>query len=284
MSLAYIYTLLSVLLWGFSPIGVRYMVGDGDAALPAFAFTGLRYAFASVAFVPLLWQARHWPAREWLLGGLLGVVGLAGFNLPAAIGQQTVSAGLTGLLDGSEPLMIVIITAVLDRQMPRRWTIIGTLMALAGILLLATASGPALGDTKGICLVLCGAFLWSIYCVLSPPLTQRRGALPVTAVTIIAATLPMLAAGAPAMPTLIHHMNSFDWELTIAIGLGCSALSMFFWNAGSAGLGSEKASWFLYMIPVVSLVGGAILLHEPVKLAELAGGALILLSVYLAQK
>jgi drug/metabolite transporter (DMT)-like permease len=277
-------TLTSVVLWGFSPIGTRYMVGIGHAALPALAFTGLRYTIAALLFAPFLWQARQWTKRDLWLGALCGVVGICGFNLPAALGQRTVSAGLTGLLDGIEPLMIVIFTAIALRRRPSNWTIGASAIGLTGIVLLAHGSGPALGDPLGIALVLTGAVLWGLYCVLVPPLINARGALPATAVTMAFGALPLLAAGLPDTPHMMQTMTAFQWELTFVLILGTSVTSMLCWNAGSAVLGAEQAGWFLYLLPLVSLIGGAIILGEPVKLIEIFGGALILLSVFLSQR
>lgn len=277
-------TVLAVVLWGFSPIGTRYMVGAGFAAAPALAFTGLRYGLAALIFSPLLWQARHWNRRDWALGLLCGLVGVAGYNMPAALGQRTVSAGLTGLLDGAEPLMIVLFSALINRQVPGRLTIIATALGLAGIVLLAHGSGPALGDPAGIALVLLGAILWAAYCVMVPPLINRRGALSATAVSMLFGTIPMVLAGLPQMPAMVAAMTGTQWAVTWLLIIGTSVIAMLAWNAGSAALGAEKAGWYLYLLPVVSLVGGALILGEPIKLAELAGGMLILVAVYLAQK
>jgi len=283
-SQAVLLLLASVILWGFSPIGTRYMVGNDHAALPALAFTGIRYGLAAMAFLPWLWGARHWTRGDWWLGAVCGVVGVTGYNLPAAMGQTTVSAGLTGLLDGVEPLMIVIFTAMVLRRAPSRWTIIATVMGLTGIVLLAHGSGPALGDPLGIALVLIGAVLWALYCVLVPPLINKRGPLTTTAVTMMFGALPMLAAGAPGTPHLLHVISGFQWEVMAGLVVGASVLAMLCWNAGSAMVGAAQAGWFLYLIPVVSLIGGFLLLGEPVKLVELGGGGLILLSVYLSQR
>jgi drug/metabolite transporter (DMT)-like permease len=276
--------LLSVVLWGFSPIGTRYMVGTDHAALPAMAFTGMRYGIAALVFAPLLWGARHWSKRDWALGAVCGVIGVTGFNLPAALGQRTVSAGLTGLLDGAEPLMIVIFSSLMHRRLPSRWTMFASVLGLGGIVLLAQGSGPALGDPAGIALVLFGAMLWALYCVMVPILINRRGALSSTAVTMLFGALPLLAAGLPGTPGLLHIITGFQWGLLAVMVLTTSVISMLCWNAGSAVLGAEQAGWFLYLLPVVSLIGGALLLGEPVKTVELVGGALILVSVYLSQR
>lgn len=277
-------TILAVVLWGFSPIGTRYMVGAGFAAAPALAFTGLRYGLAALIVSPLLWQARHWSARDWALGLLCGLVGVAGYNMPAALGQRTVSAGLTGLLDGAEPLMIVLFSALAARRVPGRLTIIASALGLSGIILLAHGSGPALGDPAGIALVLLGAILWAAYCVMVPPLINRRGALSATAVSMLFGTIPMVLAGLPHMPAMVVAMTGTQWAVTWLLIIGTSVIAMLAWNAGSAALGAEKAGWYLYLLPVVSLLGGAAILGEPIKLVELAGGMLILLAVYLAQK
>jgi len=275
---------ISVILWGAAPVGMRYLVGEDHAGLPAMAYIGLRYGIAGLIYVPFLWRARHWRAADWRLGVLCGIIGIAGYNLPSALGQRTVAAGMTGLLNGAEPLMIVIIAATLRRRLPGAWTLLAGAIGLAGIILLAHGSGPALGDPIGIALILTGALAWSVYCVMVPKLINARGALSVTAVTMCVGALPLLAAGAPAAPALLHAMTGFQWAITAALVLGTSVISMLCWNTGCAALGAERAGWFLYLLPLVSLIGGAAILAEPITATEICGGGLILLSVFLSQR
>jgi drug/metabolite transporter (DMT)-like permease len=260
------------------------MVGETQSALPALAFTGVRYGLAAACFAPFLWGARHWRWADWRLAGICGLLGITGFNLPAAIGQRTVSAGLTGLLDGTEPLLIVIVSAVLARKWPGRWTMFASGLGMTGILLLAHGSGPALGDPTGIALVLLGALLWACYCIAVPKLVNRHGALPSTAAIMLFGALPLLATGAPHTGAMLHQLTPLQIAVFAALVIGSSVFATLCWNAGSAVLGATKAGWFLYLVPVVSLAGGVIFLSEPVKMIELLGGSLILLSVYLSQR
>jgi drug/metabolite transporter (DMT)-like permease len=271
-------------LWGFSPICTRYLVGEHLSGLPPEALSALRYAMAALCFSPMLFQLRGWSRRDLALGGVLGMLGVAGFNLPATIGQRTVSAGLTGLLEAASPMMIVLVSSIRTRRVPARWTLLAGMIGLAGILLLARGSGPVLGDPEGIALILFAALAWSIYCVLVPPLIKRRGALPVTAVVMLGGAIPLIGIGGPQTPHLLQAMTGFEWALLTGLVLGTSVLAMITWNAGTAVLGSVQAGWFMYLVPLVSLIGGAIILGEPVKLVELIGGGLILLSVYLSQR
>ncbi len=276
--------LLAVVLWGFGPVGTRALVGLDQDALPATALVGLRYAIAAAMFAPALRGLRAWRAADWKLAALCGLIGVTGYNLPSTLGQRTVSAGLSGLLDGAEPLMIVLCAAAMQRRWPSRRTILASVLGLGGVALLTQGAGPELGDPAGIALVLTGAFLWAIYCVLVPGLIEARGALPVTAVTIGLGAIPMVGAGLPDMPALLHAMTAFQWAVTLVLTLGTSVIAMLCWNAGSTALGAEASGWFLYLLPVISLIGGAVLLHEPVRPAELAGGAVILASVLLNQR
>lgn len=273
----------AVLLWGFSPIGARFMVGAGTSHLPALAFNALRYAIAALVFTPFWPRLRRWDRADLGRGVVLGLIGVAGFAMPTVLGQRSTTAGMTGLLDGAEPLLIMVIGAGLARTWPRRFAVPASVLGVSGIVLLAQGGGPALGDAKGIALVLLGAALWALYCVLAPGLIARRGALAVSALTMGVGALPLLAAGLPQMPALLHRMGWLEWRVTLALALGATAMSMLLWNVGSGALGAQRAGWFLYLIPLVSVAGGAVLLGEPVKLVELLGGGMILVSVFLAE-
>ncbi len=282
---AAVLTFIAVLLWGGAPIGTRYLVGDNHLGLAAVPFVGLRYALSLPVFVALmLWgRAWTWPRADWGMALLCALVGVTGYNLPNAIGTRTVSAGMIGLLNGAEPLMIVLLASLQRRRVPGGWTILAGVTGLAGIILLARGAGPALGDPKGIALVLFAALSWSGYCVIVPPLLRRKGAIMATAVTMSLGTLPMIAAGASGMPAVASALNLPDWEIVAALS-STAILAILCWNAGSAGLGAEQAGWFLYLLPVVSVAGGAIFLKEPVTAVEIFGGALIMASVSISQK
>jgi len=282
---AAVLTFIAVLLWGAAPIGTRYLVGDNHLGLAAIPFVGLRYALCLPAFLALMVWGRiwTWPRADLAMALLCGLVGVTGYNLPNAIGTRTVSAGMIGLLNGAEPLMIVFMASVQRRRVPGGFTLLAGVTGLAGIILLARGAGPALGDPEGIALVLFAALSWSGYCVLVPPLLRRRGAILVTAVTMSLGTLPMIAAGAAGMPDVIHALNLPDWEIVAALS-STAILAILCWNAGSAGLGAEQSGWFLYLLPVVSVAGGALFLAEPVTGVEIFGGALIMVSVLISQK
>lgn len=282
---AVLLTFIAVMLWGIAPVGTRYLLGDNHAALPGAPFAALRYGMATFCFLPWLVQAlRRWSKRELLLGAFCGVLGVMGYNLPNSIGNRTVSAGMVGLLNATEPLIIVLLMSLHRRRVPGIWTFLAAVIGFTGIVLLARSAGPAQGDALGIALILFGAFNWSCYCVLIPPLQVGRSALQVSAVTMTAGTLPMLLVGAPGMGHMLTMMDWPRWEISLALALGPSVIAMAAWTKGAAALGAEASGWFLYLLPVFAAGGGAVVLGEPLTVVELLGGALILLSVFISQR
>ncbi len=278
-------TFFAVMLWGIAPVGTRYLLGNDHAALPGASFAALRYGMATLCFLPWFVQAlRSWSRQELLLGAFCGLIGVMGYNLPNSIGNRTVSAGMVGLLNATEPLIIVLLMSLRYRRVPGIWTFLAAVIGFTGIFLLARSAGPAEGDAFGIALVLFAAFNWSCYCVLIPPLQVGRSALQVSAVTMTAGTLPMLLAGAPEMGHMLALMDAPRWEISVALALGPSVIAMVAWTKGAATMGAEASGWFLYLLPVFAAGGGALVLGEPLTAAELLGGMLILLSVFISQR
>jgi len=279
-------TFVAVLLWGLSPVGTRDLVGLDHAALPALPFIGMRYLVATMFFLaPLRRALASWSRADLGFGLLCGLLGITGYNLLNAIGTRTVSAGMVGLLDGAEPLLIVLLGAFLHRRLPGLATMGAALIGVAGIAILSLGAGPALVERgHGIVWILLSALCWSLYCVIVPPLMERRGVMAVTAVTVAFGTIPMLLAGLPQMRGMVLQMDRTQWEVLMALTVATSVVALLCWNIGAAALGAEKAGYFLYLIPLVSVLGGAAYLAEPITLVECAGGALVLLAVYVSQR
>ena len=281
---AFLLVLVSVALWGLAPVGNRYFIGNNHLAMPGAAYMALRYSIASVCFLPGVVAAwNRWSRRDWLRGACCGLAGVAGYNLLGGVAARTVSAGMTGLLNSTESLMILLLSCFIVRRPPGGKSILAALLGLGGIVLLASSAGPAEGDVRGILLLLLGAFGWAIYCVLIPPLIKKHGALQSSAVTMFLGTLPLLAAGAPGMGPMMAAMSYREWGLMLCMGICISVAALVAWNKGVAVLGAQNASWFLYLLPVFSALGGFLLLGEPLTIGEFAGGAMILGSVYIAQ-
>jgi len=277
-------TLFAVILWGSAPIGARFLLGNVHRGLQPIPYTAVRFGIASICLLPYFFGAvKTWSHREWLRGVCCGFSGIAFANLTLALAGSTVSAGLSGLLQSTPPLMIVILMTLRTGRAPDRRVLMAAAMALAGIFVLAHA-GPAQGDAKGIILCLLSALGWAVYCMLVPPLLASHGTLQVSAVATVLGTIPLLFLGLSGLGQLTAAMGPPEWIVMFALAVGTSVTAMIAWNNGVAGLGAESSSWYLNLMPIFSAGGGLLFLDEPVPLVEFVGGAILLFSVYVSQR
>ena len=59
------------------------------------------------------------------------------------------------------------------------------------------------------------------------------------------------------------------------LGLICSALCYLMWNEAIAGIGAMKANIYVYAVPVVTMIAGAIFLHEVITWGGAVGVMLV---------
>lgn len=67
------------------------------------------------------------------------------------------------------------------------------------------------------------------------------------------------------------------------LGLGASALCFVTWNLAVKTLGAVKASVYIYMVPVITVVMSALVLKEPVTWASALGTALAVAGLFLSE-
>jgi drug/metabolite transporter (DMT)-like permease len=79
-------------------------------------------------------------------------------------------------------------------------------------------------------------------------------------------------------------MAAGDAALLLYLGLVCTLAGYVGWNVGLRALGPSRAVSWAYAIPALAVAMGALLLDEPVTPWLVAGGALIVGGVALAQR
>jgi drug/metabolite transporter (DMT)-like permease len=78
---------------------------------------------------------------------------------------------------------------------------------------------------------------------------------------------------------------SFDgWMAITFLGIFCSGLAYIAWYDALKSLGTAQTGVFLYIEPLVAVVVAFFVLAEPITLASLLGGAVILFGVWLVNR
>lgn len=275
----------AMLFWGCSSVFMRTLA----LSLSAENSLAVRYLFLTVINVTALAWLGTWriPRAEWPRFLVAGVAGMAGYNWFVNAGFELVPAGVGTLVTMIEPLMIAILAALLLGEKLTRWVLLGVVIAIAGAAVLfwpdLVAEAPSTVSPRGIVYLFLCCIGWAIYTIATKPLLDRHDSFTVTAITMLIAAPIMIGAASEPLPSLVARLELRQWAEVAYLVLVTGISGTMLWNYGSKHLSSTAAGTFLYLIPVVAVVAGALMLGEAVTLYVVAGGLLMLTGVAAAQ-
>jgi drug/metabolite transporter (DMT)-like permease len=265
--------------WGSSYLFIRIGV---DAGLQPFTLVTLRLAIGFLLLATVAIAARQRLPRE--AGTYLRLVVLAvlGVAVPFSLiswAEQSVASSLAAVINGAVPLgVIVIAAAVLPDEPFTARRVIGLVVGFVGVAVLVGFDPGVLAGTSLLPVV---ALLGSTTSYAASGVYARRflqGLSPmITAVfeigfaLIIAAILAIVLDGGIRLPTRTDAIFAVIWLGLLGSGL---AFLIFFRLLGRWG--ATRTSMVAYVMPVVGLVLGAVVLHEPVDARLVFGTALVI--------
>ena len=227
-SRATIIGLSAVLMW--ATLG---LLGAGSGAVPPFLLNALCFGISGT--LACIWLAASGklkflkqPLKVWAFG-TLGLFGFHFFYFTAIRNAPPVDANL---INYTWPLLIVVFSAFLPGEYLRPHHVIGTVLGLAGAVLLITggegisfSSEAALGYSAAVA----SALFWSSYSVLS----RRLGKVPTEAVAgfcLITALLSGLCHF--ALEETVLPDRAIEWGSVLALALFPVGLAFFTWDIG----------------------------------------------------
>ena len=264
-----------VLESGWSPaaaVTVRVLVG-GLVLVPV-AVMALRGRWSS------LWRARWRVVAMALIG--VGATQLAYF---AAI--ERIPVGTAVLIEYMAPLLLVGLAWARTRRRPKAVVLIGSVVALGGLVLVVSPGGATGFDLFGYALALAAMVGCAIYYLVA---AQPSDGLPAVALASFGLLLGGLLLGLVGLTGLVPFETSTAdvlmfgaelpwWLPLLLIGIVATAIAYSTSIAASEMLGSRLAS-FVGLLEVVAATFYAwLLLGEQLTVPQLFGGVLILTGI-----
>ena len=276
--------LFAVTMWGLIPVAMRFLILDLS---PEAAMVLRLYPAGLLAIIVLLFAGvRKIEWVDWLRIAIAALAGNLSYQILAAYGMQTVPASWTGMIFGLEPVFIAIFAAMLAAEKLTYWAAGGIFISLlgTGALMFGSTLSPA-GDVSlfGLMLVTLSTMGWGIYTVVIRPVSRKYGAVQVACLAMAISALPMPLFVNHDFPQALAGMGLNAWLAVGFVVIFGTFLATSAWNYALGHMESSIAGMFLYVQPVVAVIGGAVLLGETLTLPLLAGGALIILGVAIAQ-
>jgi drug/metabolite transporter (DMT)-like permease len=267
------------LIWGSSFLLIKIGL---EAFHPGF-ITWARVGLGALALAAIPASRRPVERKDRRRIAQLGVLWVAIPFTLFPLAQEHINSAVTGLLNGATPLFAGLIGALWFNRAPRgpqRW---GIATGFVGIALISIGSSAEGGTAfVGVLLVLVATVCYGFATNMAGSIQQKYGSVPVMA--------RMLAVGSIlTAPFGIYGLtrSEFAWDAAVAVtilGVVGAGVAFALMATLVGRVGGPRATFITYLIPVVSLVLGAVVLGETVTAVALVGVAVILAGAGMASR
>lgn len=273
---------LLVVFWGsaFSVVKV------GLDYSPPLIFAGLRTLLGGFAMmlVAAVWGGDPHLKRDWPVFLLL-----AAFNVVFFIGFQTLAilnlpSGTAAVLVYLQPILVGFLAWMILGEPLSAAKIIGLVLGFSGIVAVSTASLSGVISPVGVVFGASSAFFWAMGTVYFKRYEGRIS-------TMWAVALPFVIGGLvlTAFGTVIESWSNVSFSgplfasLAYASLVGIALAWLIWFGLIRAGEASRVAA-YVFFVPLVGILIGAVFLGERLTLSLLIGAALIVCGIYLVNR
>jgi O-acetylserine/cysteine efflux transporter len=274
-------------LWGGAVSGTKYAL----AGFAPLTLLSLELVVAAVVLWLVLLARGYRAPRTWWLPALLGLLepGLA--YLAETFGLSMTSAVHGAVIGGLESALIVVLAALVLGERTSGATVLAVLIALAGLIVLASAgAGGGQRVAVGDLLVAGGVLSASCYTIAVKWFEDGSDVLSLTAWQFTSAAVVSLPAAAASWPSrgvswpagaagAALAAPARYWLAALLVGVAGFGASFLLFNYAIARVAAGWSGIVLNLIPVFAFLTAVVFLGERVTGADAAGAALVGASV-----
>ncbi len=281
--------LASATMWGINIPVVKH----ATASLDPLVFNASRVVLSTLALGLLAWlEQRNRPKQSERLDWkqILFFTSLSGFlySLLFMFGIQRTTAANAALLMSTMPMWTAILSLVFLGERLKAITWMGLGITIAGTIVVVSAKGQlqfSMQNMLGNVLILSAAFTWASATVVSRPLMVPVGPLRLAFISC-ALTTPLhwivvsFLCDVSVERILVPHQIA----CLLYSGLLSTGLAYATWNFGVQKLGGSHASVYQNIVTLVAVLGGWVVLRESPLLAQILGGALMIVGLLIMRR
>jgi len=268
----FILGILVALVWGMGLVFAKAAIGH----FPPILLMAFRF---SVTALVLIW---FFPPPCGMWGALLGIAFIScavQYSLTFT-GLQRLDAGVAGLIVQLEVPFLTLLGALFlgEKTGLRKWVGIG--LAFLGVYIIS--GEPRVADDLGaVFMVIGGAATWAIGQAMIRQLKDISG-LTLTAWIAVMATPQLFLMSAIFETGQVRAIQQADWIVwasVLYLGLVMTAVGYGMWYTLIRRNPVGQVAPFLLLLPVFTILGGAIFLNETLTGTMLTGGVIVIAGV-----
>ncbi|TBU75160.1 EamA family transporter [Phytopseudomonas daroniae] len=264
-----------IVAWGVNFVVIKV----GLEGVPPMLLGALRFMLA--AFPAILFVRRPDMPLRWLLAyGLTISLGQFAFLFSAMYAGMP--AGLASLVLQAQAFFTLGFAALFIGETVRRSSLVGLLVAAAGLLLIGSESGRSF-TLAGFVLTLCAAAMWGLGNIV----TKRIGKVNLVSLVVWGSLIPplpflalsLMLEGPEQIETALRTI-SLNSLLAIAyLAFIATLLGYGLWSRLLSRYPASQVAPFSLLVPVIGLSSAWLLLDEGLSLAQWIGAAVVMLGL-----
>jgi drug/metabolite transporter (DMT)-like permease len=281
----YLKLVLVAIMWGGTFIATKM----ASHVFGSFTGASFRYLVALLFMVPMMLfkdsKGFKVTRKQFIQLALLGFTGIFAYSFFFFTGLRHVKASHGALIVALNPVLVMLISALIGKERISGVKILGLLVSLTG-----TAIVIARGDimdlftmfTWGDALMLGCPISWAFYTYFAKDALKFASPLQASTWAIITGMM-FIVFFVPFEPFPVE----IDWTVWLAIvylGICGSVLGFVWYYEGIKAIGPVKTSAFNNLIPIFAMLLSVVLLGETIHGYMIYGSAMVISGVYLINK
>lgn len=277
--------LITIVIWGTTFISTKILLEDFQPVEILF----FRFVLGLLALLVVYpKRLRGTTRKQELTFAAAGLSGVCLYYLLENIALTYILASNVGVIISVAPFFTAILSHIFMKteEKLKGNFFVGFAVAMAGICLISFSSSELKLNPMGDILATIAALVWAIYSLLTRKISGYG-------YNTVQTTRRIFTYGIIFMiPALF--LFDFRWDFTrfanqkylfnlIFLGLGASAFCFVTWNYAVKLLGAIKTSVYIYIVPVITVIASAIILHENITPMAAGGTALTLAGLFLTE-
>lgn len=277
--------LITIIIWGTTFISTKILLKDFSPIEILFLRFTMGFIMLSIIYPHRLKIIKK---KHELYFAAAGLCGVTLYFLLENIALIYTLASNVGVIISIAPFFTAIFAHLfLDGEKLRSQFFIGFAFAISGILMISFNGNMILKlNPLGDILAIFAAIIWAVYSVVTKKISSFQ-------YNTVQTTHRIFFYG---LLFMIPALFIFDFKLNLKsfvyipnllnilyLGLGASALCFVTWNLAVKILGAGKTSIYIYMVPMITIMTAAVVLHEKITWIALVGTSLTLAGLFISE-
>lgn len=275
-----ILVIVAVLFWGVSFISTKVLLQELPPVSIAFFRQFIALVPLSVMFIKKKAYFRL-SVKTVLHMAIASMFGIVLYFVFENSGLKYISASEASILVATIPIFTLLMDTLVYRQKLDFRTLCLIIGSWVGVYLVIGGNDPSKTGSntlKGSLMVFGAMVSWIVFTLISKRLSQQYDSLQMTfAQTLL--SIPLFIPFVIQETANWQRFSALAFAHLVFLGVFCSAVAYVFFLNGIAVLGPGIASSYLNLIPLVTMIVGAVFLGDKLTPIQFAGAIIILVSL-----